>query len=86
VSENFPLEVRALAISFFYAVGTALGGVVAPWIFGILIGTGEPQAIAWGYGFGAALMITAGIAAWLLCVPAERRSLEDIARPLSSVE
>jgi MFS family permease len=86
VSENFPLEVRALAISFFYAVGTALGGVVAPWIFGILIGTGEPQAIAWGYGFGAALMIAAGIAAWLLCVPAERRSLEDVARPLSSVE
>jgi MFS family permease len=86
VSENFPLEVRALSISFFYAVGTALGGVVAPWIFGILIGTGEPQAIAWGYAFGAALMIVAGLAAWTLCVPAERRSLEDVARPLSSVD
>ena len=86
VSENFPLEVRALAIAFFYAVGTALGGVVAPWIFGILIGTGEPQAIAWGYAFGAALMIVAALAAWGLCVPAERRSLENVARPLSSID
>jgi MFS family permease len=86
VSENFPLEVRALAIAFFYAIGTALGGVIAPWVFGILIGTGEPTAIAWGYGFGALLMMFAGAAAWKLCVAAERRPLEEIARPLSSVE
>ena len=86
VSENFPLEVRALAIAFFYAIGTALGGVAAPWIFGTLIGTGNPGAIAAGYAFGAALMVAAAIATVVLCVPAERRSLEEVARPLSSVD
>ena len=84
VSENFPLEVRALAIAFFYAIGTALGGVAAPWIFGTLIGTGDARAIAAGYAFGAALMLAAAVAALRLCVPAERRSLEDVAPPLSS--
>ncbi len=83
VSESFPLEVRALAIALFYALGTALGGVAAPWLFGWLIGTGDPHAIAWGYALGAALMlIAAGTALWL-GVAAERRSLEDVARPLS---
>jgi len=86
VSESFPLEVRALAIAFFYAVGTALGGVAAPWLFSVLIGTGEPQAIAWGYMLGAVLMIIAAIAAWLLGIAAERRSLEEIAQPLSAIQ
>jgi MFS family permease len=83
VSESFPLEVRALAIALFYALGTALGGVAAPWLFGWLIGTGDPHAIAWGYAFGALLMlVAAGTALWL-GVAAERRSLEDVAKPLS---
>jgi MFS family permease len=86
VSECFPLEVRALAIAVFYAFGTGLGGIAAPWVFGVLIGTGEVAAIAGGYAFGAALMLTAGLAAWRLAVPAERRALEDVARPLSHVE
>ncbi len=86
VSESFPLEVRALAIAVFYAFGTALGGVAAPWIFGELIGTGQPGAIAGGYGFGAALMlVAAAVEAWL-GVAAERKPLEEVARPLSSVE
>ncbi len=77
---------RALAIALFYALGTALGGVAAPWLFGWLIGTGDPHAIAWGYALGAALMlIAAGTALWL-GVAAERRSLEDVARPLSFAE
>ena len=85
VSESFPLEVRALAIAVFYACGTGLGGVAAPSIFGALIGSGEPSAIAGGYGFGAALMLlAAGIEGWL-GIAAERKSLEDVARPLSSV-
>ncbi len=85
VSESFPVEVRALAIAVFYAVGTALGGIAAPWVFGTLIGTGDPQAIGGGYLFGAALMaIAAGVELWL-GVAAERRSLEEVARPLSSV-
>ena len=86
VSESFPLEVRALAIALFYALGTALGGIAAPWLFGALIGTGEPVAIAWGYAAGAALMlVAAGVELWL-GVAAERRSLEDVARPLSCVD
>jgi MFS family permease len=85
VSESFPVEVRALAIALFYALGTGIGGVAAPWLFGILIGTGSPVAIAGGYALGAALMlIAAGVAAWL-AVAAERRPLEDVARPLSAV-
>jgi MFS family permease len=56
VGETFPLEIRAMAIAVFYAVGTALGGVVGPWLFGVLVGTGERRAIAAGYGLGAALM------------------------------
>jgi MFS family permease len=83
VSETFPLEVRALAIAVFYALGTALGGVAAPWFFGALIGTGDPRAIAAGYGFGAALMLVAAVVALWLGVAAERRPLEEVARPLS---
>jgi MFS family permease len=86
VSESFPLEVRALAIALFYALGTALGGIAAPWLFGALIGTGEPSAIAWGYAFGAALMLLAAVVELWLGVAAERRPLEEVARPLSCVD
>jgi MFS family permease len=87
-SEVFPLELRALAIAVFYALGTAAGGVAAPWLFGALIGTGERIAVFWGYAFGAALMIAAAAVEWRLGVNAERASLEavagapDPARPL----
>lgn len=84
VSECFPIEVRALAIAVFYALGTGLGGVAAPWVFGSLIGTGDPGSIAGGYAFGAVLMLIAAAAAWWFGVAAERRALEDVARPLSS--
>jgi MFS family permease len=86
VGECFPLEVRALAIAFFYAVGTGIGGVMAPWLFGALVGTGDPVAVAWGYALGAVLMIAAaGVALWL-GVDAECRPLESVARPLSSAD
>ena len=84
VSECFPLEVRALAIAVFYAFGTALGGVAAPWIFGSLIGSGDSASVAWGYVFAAALMLVAAVVELWLGVAAERCSLEDVARPLSS--
>ncbi len=61
VSESFPLEARALAIALFYALGTATGGVVSPWLFGILVGTGERSAVFAGYLLGAGLMIVAAI-------------------------
>ena len=82
-SEIFPLELRALAIAVFYALGTAAGGIAAPWLFGALIGTGERLAVFWGYGLGAVLMLIAAGVEWRLGVNAERVSLEGVAAPLS---
>ena len=84
VGESFPLEIRALAIALFYALGTGVGGVAGPWIFGELIGSGERVTIAWGYGFGASLMLAAAAIQWRWGLAAERRSLEDLATPLSA--
>jgi MFS family permease len=83
-SEVFPLELRALAIAMFYALGTLAGGVAAPWLFGALIGTGERTAVFWGYCLGSVLMLAAAAAAWKWGVDAERKSLEGVARPLSA--
>ncbi len=84
VSEIFPLEIRALAIAIFYSIGTFAGGVFAPLLFGVLIGTGSANALFIGYLVGASLMIiAAGFEAWI-GVAAERRPLEEIAVPLSS--
>jgi MFS family permease len=84
ISEIFPLELRALAIALFYAAGTAIGGIAAPWLFGALIGTGSRLSVFYGYALGALLMIlAAGVEAWL-GVDAERKSLEQIAAPLST--
>jgi MFS family permease len=85
VSETFPLEVRALAIAFFYAVGTGVGGIVAPSLFGVLIDTGSRASVFWGYLLGSALMIIAGCIAWRWGVDAERKPLEEVARPLTFV-
>ncbi len=85
VGENFPLEMRAIAIALFYAFGTGVGGVAGPALFGALIDTGQRMSILWGYLFGGGLMVGAAIMAAWLAVPAERRALEDIAPPLSSV-
>ncbi len=84
VSEIFPVEIRAFAIAIFYAIGTLAGGVGAPLLFGWMIGTGSKTALFTGYLVGAALMIIGGLAEAWLGVPAERRSLESIAAPLSS--
>jgi MFS family permease len=86
VSECFPLEVRAIAIAIFYAFGTALGGVGGPALFGVLIDTGSRISVFGGYLLGAALMIAAGLIAALFCVPAERKPLESVARPLAFVD
>ena len=86
VSETFPLEVRALAIALFYAIGTGIGGVVGPALFGALIDTGSRTSVFAGYLLGSALMIAAAAVAWRYCIAAERRSLEEVARPLASVE
>jgi MFS family permease len=86
VSETFPLEIRALAIAFFYAIGTGIGGVAGPWLFGVLIDTGSRMSVFGGYLFGASLMIAAALVAWRWCVAAERKPLEEVARPLAAAE
>jgi MFS family permease len=86
VSETFPLEIRALAIAVFYAAGTALGGIAAPAVFGALIGTGSRTNVFLGYLFGAALMILGGLVQARWGIAAERRPLEDVARPLSAAD
>jgi MFS family permease len=83
VSEIFPLELRATAIAFFYAVGTGAGGLFAPALFGWLIESESREALCAGYVLAATLMGGAAWVAWRLGVNAERRPLEEIARPLS---
>jgi MFS family permease len=85
VSESFPIEARALAIAFFYAVGTALGGAVAPWLFGTLVGSGERGAVFHGYLLGAGLMVVAALTEIVIGIKAERQPLESVARPISAL-
>ncbi|WP_228389183.1 MFS transporter [Cumulibacter manganitolerans] len=96
VSEIFPLELRGQAISYFFAISQGAGGVLAPFIFGKLIG--DPEALqklghappngplTWGYIIGAGLMIVGGLVAWFIGVDAEQKSLEDVAEPMSAVK
>jgi MFS family permease len=82
VSEVFPLEMRALAIAVFYAIGTGVGGVGAPVLLGVLIQTGRPGSVAVGWGIGSVLMMIAGALALGFGVDAERKPLEEVARPM----
>jgi hypothetical protein len=75
-----------LAIAFFYAVGTGIGGVGAPWLFGVLIDTGSRMSLFGGYLLGASLMLAAGLIALRFGIDAERKPLEAVATPLSAVE
>jgi hypothetical protein len=75
---------RALAIAFFYAIGTAIGGAGAPYLLGALIETGSRESVFLGYCLGSALMIAAGLIQWRWGTAAERKSLESVAQPLSS--
>lgn len=86
VSEIFPLEIRAQAIAVFFAIGQAAGGVVAPALFGRLIGTGEPINVFYGYILASGLMLFAAIMEWFWGVDAAQKSLEDISTPLSAFE
>jgi len=86
VGEIFPLEMRALAIAFFYAIGTGIGGIVGPSLFGALIASGSRASVFVGYVIGAALMVAAGVVEWMWGVAAERQPLEAVARPLAAVD
>jgi hypothetical protein len=85
VSEIFPMETRALSIAFFYAVGTAVGGISGPLLFGHLIESGE-SATAVGFFIGAGVMAIGGIAELFFGVPAEQKQLEHVAEPLTATE
>ncbi|WP_426567206.1 MFS transporter [Angustibacter sp. McL0619] len=84
VSEIFPMETRAMSIALFYAVGTGLGGIIGPLLFGKLVATNDLGNVAVGYYIGAGLMIAGGLVEVFLGVDAERKSLEDVAEPLSA--
>jgi MFS family permease len=84
VSEIFPMETRALSIAFFYAVGTAAGGIVGPLLFGHLIASGSQSQVAIGFFIGAVVMSIGGIAELLFGVKAEQKQLEEVAEPLTA--
>jgi MFS family permease len=86
VSETFPLEIRALAIAFFYAIGTALGGVAGPWLFGRLLDSGSRWNLYWGYVSGSILMLAAAFIAARWAAAAERKPLETVSRPLAACD
>jgi MFS family permease len=86
VSEIFPMETRALAIALFYAVGTGIGGIIGPQLFGRLIPTGKTSDVFVALAIGAGLMILGGLTEIVFGVKAERRRLEGIAKPLTAVE
>ncbi|GBG38715.1 MFS transporter [Mycobacterium montefiorense] len=83
VSEIFPMETRALAIAFFYAVGTAIGGITGPVLFGELINSGDRGQVLWSFLIGAIVMAAAGLVELWLGIAAEQRALEDLALPLT---
>jgi MFS family permease len=83
VGELFPLEVRASSIAWFYAIGTALGGIAGPIVFGRLIASGQREEVFMGYALGGGLMLAAALVAVFFAVDAERRSLESVTAPLA---
>jgi MFS family permease len=78
VSELFPVELRGMAIALFYAIGTAAGGLVAPTLFASLVSSGSRAAVSGGYYIGAGLLAVAALAAAILGVAAEGKSLENL--------
>ena len=86
VSETFPLEMRALAIAVFYAVGTGVGGVIGPWLMGALIETGSRPGVFAGYLLGAILMLAAAGVMLRWGIAAERKPLEEVSRPLAAAD
>ncbi len=84
VSETFPMETRAMAIAFFYACATGIGGITGPWLYGHNIATGNRTTVFYGYLLGAGLMILGGLTEVWLGVDAEKQQLEDVAVPLTA--
>jgi MFS family permease len=85
VAETFPLEIRALAIAAFYAIGTGIGGISGPLLFGSLVESGSREYVFYGYLLGAVLMAVASVVGGIWGTAAEGRSLEDVSKPLGAV-
>ena len=86
VSEIFPLEIRAFAIAVFYSMGTLVGGVGAPLLFGFLIASGSRVNIGLGYLLGGLLMLAGAVCEYFIGVEAAGKSLETISSPLQSAK
>jgi MFS family permease len=86
IGESFPLETRAMVIGLFNAFGNGVGGIAGPVVFGALIQSGARANLLIGYLFGGALMVVAAGVELAIGVAAERRSLEEIAPPLSAAD
>ena len=88
VSEIFPMETRAMAIAFFYAVATGIGGIIGPALYAHQIGaagaSGNRNPLFYGYLLAAVLMVIGGLTEVFLGVDAEQRSLEDVASPITA--
>ena len=85
VSEIFPVEMRAIAISLFYAAGTALGGFIGPPLYGAIIESGSREALFGAYALAGVLMCAAAAVALWIGVDAERKSLEEVCAPLGAI-
>ena len=86
VSETWPIEIRAEAIAVFFAIGS-IAGAIGPALYGALIGNGSSRTgLFIGYLVGAGIMLIGGIVEILIGINAEGKSLEDITKPLTSVE
>jgi MFS family permease len=86
VSEIFPLEIRAFAIAVFYSMGTLVGGVGAPLLFGFLIASHSRTRVGMGYLLGALLMLAGAVCEHFIGVEAAGKSLETISSPLQSAK
>jgi MFS family permease len=86
VSEIFPMETRALAIAFFFAIGTGIGGIIGPLLFANMIASGNRGEVATAFFIGAAVMAVGGIVELFYGVKAEQVPLENIAKPLTAEE
>jgi MFS family permease len=86
ISETFPIEIRAMAIAFFFAISTGIGGAVGPLVFAKMIESGDRGQLFIGYLIAAGLMAIAAIVEVVLGVDAEQETLEKVAEPLSAEE
>jgi MFS family permease len=82
VSEIFPLEVRAKAIAVFFAIAQGFGAL-GPNVYGSLVNSHSGLFVA--YLIGGGVMLVGGATELFIGVSAERKSLEDVATPLSAV-